>query len=141
MNKSNYLTFPMISMKCFVYALDWQTYKHSRRHTTVYSSTCVSCFFFALLLCFLFRCYLCGKGKQICDFIVFILFADICYLCSTRFDSAGRGRETQTLCNLVGCNLLLILMFKLRTARVIRLIYARRACKYATCKLIKRRGV
>lgn len=135
-------------MKCFVYALDLQahtaTFADTKAHTSTQPYTaahvCLSCallFFSASSFAVTFV----GKANKYA--ILLYLFFSLTAAAATRLALTrlwGGARETQTLCNLVGSNLLLILMFKLRTARVIRLIYARRACKYATCKLIKRRG-
>lgn len=120
------------------------TWKHSQthRHTQPYTAAhvCLACsllFFSASSFVVTFV----GKANKYA--ILLYLFFSLTAATATRLaltQLGGGVKETQTLCNLVGSNLLLILMFKLRTARVIRLIYARRACKYATCKLIKRRG-
>lgn len=136
-------------MKCFVYALDLQAHMETFADTQAHTSTqpytavhvCLSC---ALLFFSASSSAVTFVGKANKYAILLYLFFSLTAATATRLALTrlwGRGvRETQTLCNLVGSNLLLILMFKLRTARVIRLIYARRACKYATCKLIKRRG-
>lgn len=116
-----------------------QTHKHTQPYTAAH--VCLSCALLFFSASFSVVTFV-GKANKyaILLYLFFSLTADTATrLALTRLGWRG-VRETQTLCNLVGSNLLLILMFKLRTARVIRLIYARRACKYATCKLIKRRG-
>lgn len=116
------------------------------RHTNTVADTqpCTAahvCLAFSLLFFYASSSAVTFVGKANKYAILLYLFCSLTSATCARLDLTllGGGGEAQTLCNLVGCNLLLILMFKLRTARVIRLIYARRACKYATCKLIKRR--
>lgn len=87
--------------------IQMKTNKRTHTHAAA-CHMCSMCGFLCDLFDFHFRSYLLPRRhKQICDFIVFIFCADSCYDC---FGCFG------TLCNLVGCNLLLILMFKLRTA-------------------------